>query len=47
MKADARRDRARRDVVRSAESGQEVIERLFVGQIDDRQTGAQLIFVCL
>ena len=42
VKPDASRNRARRNVMRSAEGGKEVVERFFVGQIDHRQPGAHL-----
>ena len=38
-----RRLRARRDVVGSAEGGEEVIQRQFVRQIDDREAEAPLV----
>ena len=36
---------SRRDVVRAAEGGKEVVERDFVGQIDDCETQAPLVVV--
>ena len=41
VEPDRRRDRARRNVVRSAEGRKEIVERFFVGQIDHRQARAQ------
>ena len=36
---------ARRNVVCSAEGGEEVVERVLVGQVDDRELGAPFVFV--
>ena len=47
MEADRRRDGARRNIVRSAEGRKEVVERLFVGQVDHRQTRAPLVLVAV
>ena len=38
---------ARRDVVRAAEGGEEVVERVLVGQIDDRELRAPLVPVAM
>jgi hypothetical protein len=43
VEADGRRDCARRDVVRSAERRKEIVERLFVRQIDHRHAGAPFV----
>ena len=45
VEPDGRRDRARRNVVRPAEGGKEVVDGFFVGEIDNRQARAQLEFV--
>lgn len=43
MKADLGGLRARRHVMRAAEGGKEVIQRHFVGQIDHRESQADLV----
>ncbi len=43
MKTDGRGQRARRNIMRSAERGKEIVECLFVRQIDNFQAGAPLI----
>src|SRR5882757_3144599 len=45
MKPQFRGHRARRDVVRSAEGREEVVEGSFVGDIDGRELEAPFIFV--
>ena len=45
MNADLCCQRARRDVVGSAEGGEEVVERVLVGDVDASQAQAPLIFV--
>ena len=47
MEAEGRGHGARRHVVRSAESGKEVVERLLVGQVDHGQAGAPLVLVAV
>ncbi len=38
---------ARRDVMRSTEGRKEIVKRVFVGQIDDRQPRAPLILIAV
>ena len=45
METEFARIRPRCDKVRSAERAQEVVERLFVGQVDDRKPNAPLVTV--
>ena len=45
MEADFARDGARRYVVRAAEGGKEIIERLLVGHVDDRHASAPLVAI--
>ena len=47
VEADLSRHRARRNVVRSAEGRKEIVERLFIGQIDDRKRSAPLVPVAV
>ena len=43
MESDFRRERTRRDIVRAAERGKEVIERKVVRQVDDRQSRTHFV----
>ena len=43
VEAEFTRQCARRDVVRAAERGQEIVERLLVGQVDDCEPQAPLV----
>ena len=45
MEAQFRGIAPRRDEVRSAEGAQEVVERFFVGQVDDRKPRTPLVAV--
>ena len=47
MEADLPRDSTRRDVVRPAERGKEVVENVVVRKVDDRETGAPLVTVAV
>ena len=47
MNADLCRQRARCDVVRSAEGGKEVIQRVFVANIDSSEAQAPLVLVAV
>src|ERR1700733_5477194 len=47
MKADRPRYRAWRNVMRTAEGRQVIVDRFLVRQINDSQTGTHLVFVAL
>ena len=47
VKPDLSRQRARCDVVRAAEGGKEVVQRIFVGQVDDGELSAPLVSVAV
>ena len=47
VEPDRSRHRARRHIVSSAEGGQEIVERFFVGEVDYRQAQAPLFLVAV
>src|SRR5580658_108543 len=47
VKADHAGNRARRHVMGPAEGGNEIVERLFVRQIDNRQAGAHFVSIAV
>ena len=47
METDLPRDRTRRDVVRPAERGEEVVENIVIRKVDDRDAGAPLVAVAM
>ena len=47
METDGHTYRARRNIVRSTEGRKEIVKRVFIGQINNRQTGTPLILVAL
>ena len=47
IKPDLRRDRPRRHIVRAAERREEIVERGFVGQVDDGKLRADLVLIAV
>lgn len=47
MEADFAGQRSRRDIVGSTESGKEVVERDFVGHVDDREARAPSVTIAV